>query len=49
MLENVGSNDIKFSEDELKQFNQELADITIKGERLPQAVLNFSNVEAPAK
>jgi len=49
MLDNIGANDIKFSADELHQFNQEIAAITIKGARLPQAVLNFSNVEAPTK
>ncbi|QHS55852.1 aldo/keto reductase [Mucilaginibacter sp. 14171R-50] len=49
MLENTGAANVKFSADELKQFNQELEGITIKGLRLPQAVLNFSNVEAPPK
>ncbi|NCI45026.1 aldo/keto reductase [Sediminibacterium soli] len=49
LLENVGAADVKFSADELKQFNQELNGITIKGLRLPQAVLNYSNVEAPRK
>jgi aryl-alcohol dehydrogenase-like predicted oxidoreductase len=49
MLENNGANDIKFTADEIKQFNQEVAAITVKGMRLPQAVLNFSGVEAPAK
>jgi aryl-alcohol dehydrogenase-like predicted oxidoreductase len=49
MLENTGAGNVKFSADELKQFNQELAGISIKGFRLPQAVLNFSNVEAPPK
>lgn len=49
MLENTGAGNLKFSTDELKQFNQELAGITIKGLRLPQAVLNFSNIEAPIK
>ncbi|OJW17225.1 aldo/keto reductase [Mucilaginibacter sp. 44-25] len=49
MLENSGAGNVKFSADELKQFNQELAGITIKGLRLPQAVLNFSNVDAPIK
>lgn len=47
--ENIASADVKFSADELKQFNQELDGITIKGLRLPQTVLNFSNVEAPVK
>ncbi len=49
MLENTGASDVKFTADDLKQFNQELAAISIKGLRLPQAVLNFSNVEAPTK
>ncbi|MCK8495598.1 aldo/keto reductase [Spirosoma sp. RP8] len=49
MLENAGAADLKFTPDEWKQFDQELSAITIKGLRLPQAVLNFSNVEAPKK
>jgi aryl-alcohol dehydrogenase-like predicted oxidoreductase len=49
MEENTKANDVKFSPDELKQFNQELSGISIKGERLPQVVLNYSNVEAPIK
>jgi aryl-alcohol dehydrogenase-like predicted oxidoreductase len=49
MLENADAGNVKFSADELKQFNQELAGISIKGLRLPQMVLNFSNVEAPIK
>jgi len=49
MLENIGASNVKMSSDELKQFNDELSAITIKGLRLPQTVLNFSNVEAPPK
>lgn len=49
MLENTGADSVKFTTDDLKQFNQELSGISIKGLRLPQAVLNFSNVEAPGK
>ncbi|GAB4017144.1 aldo/keto reductase [Spirosoma migulaei] len=49
MLENVGAADVRFTADELTQFNAELAKIEVKGERLPQMVLAFSNVEAPAK
>ena len=49
MLENSAAADLKFSADEWKEFNQALAGITIKGLRLPQAVLNYSNVEAPVK
>ncbi len=49
MLENNGASEVKFTADELKQFNQELSAIEIKGLRLPQAVLNYSNIEAPLK
>ena len=49
MLENIGADDVRFTADELKQFNTELSKIAIKGERLPKMVLDFSNVEAPLK
>jgi len=49
MQENLGAANIKFSSYELKLFNQELSGISVKGLRLPQAVLNFSDVEAPIK
>ncbi|GAB3921310.1 aldo/keto reductase [Mucilaginibacter myungsuensis] len=49
MLENSAADSVKFSVDELNQFNQELSGISIKGLRLPQAVLNYSAVEAPTK
>jgi aryl-alcohol dehydrogenase-like predicted oxidoreductase len=49
MLENIGADDVRFTDDELKQFNTELSKIEIKGERLPKVVLDFSNVEAPPK
>lgn len=49
MLENIGADDVKFTSDELKTFNTELAAIEIKGERLPKMVLDFSDVEAPPK
>jgi len=49
MLENTAANNVKFTADEWKQFDQELSGITIKGLRLPQAILDFSNVEAPLK
>jgi aryl-alcohol dehydrogenase-like predicted oxidoreductase len=49
MLENIGANNVKFTADELKQFNQEASAIAIKGLRLPQFVLNLSNVEAAVK
>lgn len=40
---------IRFTADELTQFQQELATSTVKGERLPKMVLDFSDVEAPNK
>jgi aryl-alcohol dehydrogenase-like predicted oxidoreductase len=49
MLENSGADAVKFSKDELQQFNKQLDAIQIKGERLPAAVLQFSDVEAPPK
>jgi aryl-alcohol dehydrogenase-like predicted oxidoreductase len=49
MVENTEAIEIKFAADELKQFNQELSGISIKGARLPEFVLNFSNIEAPNK
>ena len=49
MLENIGAADVRFTADESTQFNTELARIEVKGERLPQMVLAFSNVEAPLK
>jgi len=49
MLENTRAADVKFSADELKAFNSDLAGISVKGLRLPQMVLNFSDVEAPIK
>lgn len=49
MLENNGADSVKFTVDELTQFNTELAKIEIKGARLPEFVLAFSDVEAPVK
>jgi aryl-alcohol dehydrogenase-like predicted oxidoreductase len=49
MLENNGADDVRFSADELGQFNTELARIEVRGERLPQGVLSLSGVEAPPK
>ena len=49
MLENTGAADVRFTADELRQFNAAVANIEIKGERLPKMVLDFSNVEAPIR
>lgn len=49
MLENNGASTIKFSADELRQFNKEVNAVKILGERLPAFVQQFSDVEAPLK
>ncbi len=49
MLENNGADSVRFTADELRSFNTELTKIEIKGARLPQAVLQFSGVEAAPK
>lgn len=49
MLENNGAGSVRFTADEVRQFNSELAQIEIKGERLPQMVQAFSDVEAAPK
>jgi aryl-alcohol dehydrogenase-like predicted oxidoreductase len=49
MLENIGASSIAFGEDERRELDAALARITIRGERLPAAVLVFSGVEAPQR
>ncbi|MBW3522483.1 aldo/keto reductase [Chryseobacterium sp. NKUCC03_KSP] len=49
MLENIKAEQVKFTANELKQFNTEVDAVKISGERLPANVLQFSNVEAPLK
>ncbi|WP_239025670.1 aldo/keto reductase [Rufibacter hautae] len=49
MLENNGADHVRFSAEEVRQFTAELAQVEIKGERLPQMVLQFSGVEAAPK
>lgn len=49
LLDNIGADDIRFTVDELKEFNDAVSNIEIKGERLPKFVLDFSDVEAPVK
>lgn len=49
MEENLGAAAISFTTDELKQLNADVAAISIRGARLPPAVMQMSGVEAPAK
>ncbi|WP_018636482.1 aldo/keto reductase [Parafrankia elaeagni] len=48
LLENIGTEEVTFSGDELREFTTALDAITIHGERLPAPVLAMSGVEAPA-
>jgi aryl-alcohol dehydrogenase-like predicted oxidoreductase len=49
MIQNAGAGSLVFTADELKELNSSLSDIHIQGQRLPDAVLAFSGVEAPEK
>lgn len=47
MIENTGSVSVKFSASEIKELNDQIDSIEIKGQRLPDFVLAYSGVEAP--
>jgi aryl-alcohol dehydrogenase-like predicted oxidoreductase len=49
MLENSGAGGIRFTPAELGELNSAVRAIEIQGQRLPDAVLVFSGVEAPPK
>lgn len=49
MLENSGADAIQFDTNELNEFTIQLNAINILGARLPDAVLQYSGVEAPLK
>lgn len=49
MIQNVSASSLVFTPDELRELNASLSDIHIHGQRLPDAVLAFSDVEAPPK
>jgi aryl-alcohol dehydrogenase-like predicted oxidoreductase len=49
MVENSGADGVKFTAAEIAELNSAARAIEIKGQRLPDAVLVFSNVEAPPK
>ncbi|RYY02257.1 MAG: aldo/keto reductase [Gammaproteobacteria bacterium] len=49
MLQNVGATDIRFTASELDELNASIANIDIRGKRLPDVVQAFSDVEAPMK
>lgn len=49
MVENSDAAKIRFTPAELTELNMAVRAIEIKGQRLPDAVLAFSGVEAPEK
>jgi aryl-alcohol dehydrogenase-like predicted oxidoreductase len=49
MLENIGAAAVRFTPAELAELNRSVSAIQIRGQRLPDAVLVFSGVEAPPK
>lgn len=49
MLENIGAAGISFAPEEATELNAAVATIEVLGQRLPDAVLAFSGVEAPQK
>jgi aryl-alcohol dehydrogenase-like predicted oxidoreductase len=49
MLENNGASNVTFTPSEVTELDAAVAAIEIKGARLPDAVLAYSGVEAPAK
>ena len=49
MLENIGASSIRFTPSELAELNASVSAVQIRGARLPEQVLAFSGVEAPAR
>ncbi len=49
MVENSGAGSVRFTPSEISELNAAVRAIEVKGQRLPDAVLAFSGVEAPMK
>ena len=49
MLENAGATSVSFTPEEIGELNSAVAAIEVRGQRLPDRVLAFSNVEAPER
>ena len=49
MVENSGAAVVSFTPSEISELNSAVRAIEVKGQRLPDAVLVFSGVEAPPK
>ena len=49
MLENTGAASVGFTPEEFDELNAAVAAIEVRGQRLPDSVLVFSDVEAPQR
>jgi aryl-alcohol dehydrogenase-like predicted oxidoreductase len=49
MVENSGAAGVRFTPSEISELNSAVRAIEVKGQRLPDAVLAFSGVEAPLR
>lgn len=49
LLDNIGAVAVRFTPDELAELNAAVSAIEVQGQRLPDAVLDYSGVEAPPK
>lgn len=49
MLENIGADAVSLTPSEVKELTAQISAVRIQGLRLPEAVLQFSGVEAPEK
>ncbi|TPM57451.1 aldo/keto reductase [Mesorhizobium sp. B2-2-4] len=49
MLDNIGAGGVRFTSEEIAELNAAVRVIQVQGARLPDAVLAYSGVEAPAK
>lgn len=47
MLQNIGAADVRLTASEMAELSDAIADIDIRGKRLPDAVQQYSGVEAP--
>jgi aryl-alcohol dehydrogenase-like predicted oxidoreductase len=49
MIENIGSDKVQFTGDEIAELNKSVSTIQVRGARLPDGVLALSGLEAPPK
>jgi aryl-alcohol dehydrogenase-like predicted oxidoreductase len=49
LLENLGAEEVTFSDAQLRELDAALAGITIQGDRLPAAALAMTGIEAPSR